>query len=100
MDGMHWNGTIYQYGCPDPVLFHQKSGDGEQDKTSLSEMKAVALGLGIAAVLLCILLPLLSGADAGFEMLTGDVADWITAHLLEFALRMCFAIPVSFYLLV
>jgi len=80
------------------VLFHQKSGDGEQDKTSLSEMKAVALGLGIAAVLLCILLPLLSGADAGFEMLTGDVADWITAHLLGFALRMCFAIPVSFYL--
>lgn len=80
------------------VLFHQKSGDGEQDKTSLSEMKAVALGLGIAAVLLCILLPLLSGADAGFEMLTGDVADWITVHLLEFALRMCFAIPVSFYL--
>lgn len=80
------------------VLFHQKSGDGEQDKTSLSGMKAVALGLGIAAVLLCILLPLLSGADAGFEMLTGDVADWITAHLLEFALRMCFAIPVSFYL--
>ena len=49
------------------VLFHQKSGDGEQDKTSLPEMKAVALGLGIAAVLLCILLPLLSGADAGFE---------------------------------
>lgn len=80
------------------VLFHQKSGDGEQDKTSLPEMKAVALGLGIAAVLLCILLPLLSGADAGFEMLTGDVADWITAHLLGFALRMCFAIPVSFYL--
>lgn len=79
-------------------LFHQKSGDGEQDKTSLPEMKAVALGLGIAAVLLCILLPLLSGADAGFEMLTGDVADWITAHLLGFALRMCFAIPVSFYL--
>ena len=31
-------------------------------------------------------------------MLTGDVADWITAHLLGFALRMCFAIPVSFYL--
>ena len=78
------------------VLFHQKSGDGEQDKTSLPEMKAVALGFGIAAVLLCILLPLLSGADAGFEMLTGDVADWITAHLLGFALRMCFAIPVSF----
>ena len=76
------------------VLFHQKSGDGEQDKTSLPEMKAVALGFGIAAVLLCILLPLLSGADAGFEMLTGDVADWITAHLLGFALRMCFAIPV------
>ena len=55
------------------VLFHQKSGDGEQDKTSLPEMKAVALGLGIAAVLLCILLPLLSGADAG--QISGSLAD-------------------------
>ena len=79
------------------VLFHQEKSDGEQ-KTNVSGVKTVALGLLIAAVLLCILLPLLSGADAGFELLAGGMADWITRHLLGFALRMCFAIPVAFYL--
>lgn len=81
------------------VLFHRKDSDGEQNQdTSLSGVKTVVLGFLIAAVLLCILLPLLSGADAGFEMLTGDVADWITDHLFEFLLRMCCAVPVAFYL--
>ena len=73
-----------------------------QTSILLSGPKAVVLGLGIAAVLLCILLPLLASADAGFDRLvgglTGWVTDWITGHLFVFALRMCFAVPVTFYL--
>lgn len=74
--------------------------DGQENiKTGkMSTSAAVLLGVAIVIPIFCILLPLLSSADAGFEYLLGGVSDYIYDHMFAFLLRMIFAIPVSCYL--
>ncbi len=64
----------------------------------MNTLAAILLGAAIVIPIFCILLPLLSSADAGFEHLLGGVSDYIYTHLFAFLLRMLFAIPVSCYL--
>ncbi len=70
----------------------------EQKTGKMSTSAAILLGIAIVIPIFCILLPLLSSADAGFESLLGGVTDYILGHMLAFFFRMIFAIPVSYYL--
>lgn len=68
-------------------------------KTSLGKgLLAVGLGLCIALPLLAIVLPLLSGADAGFMNLVNQVIFYASEHFFEVMLRLVIALPITAYL--
>lgn len=96
-----WNALVTvpfcNFGCQLKVLFHSPS-QGETQKKAPGKVGGIALGIVLALPLLVIILPLLSSADAGFQQLAGDLASYITDHLLVIFLRALFAIPVSLYL--
>lgn len=76
----------------------QEEADAEKSGTGGKSGLSILLGLVIAVPVLMIVLPLLSQADAGFELLVGDLVRYIQEHLLNVFLRLLFSIPVSFYL--
>ncbi|MDO4261964.1 MAG: DUF4173 domain-containing protein [Eubacteriales bacterium] len=93
-----WNALgavpFLNFGCQAGALFAgAKEKDGHRGSAG-----AVLLGIVIALPVLCVLLPLLSSADMGFERLIGGLAEWIQRHLLAIFFRILFAVPVSFYL--
>lgn len=96
-----WNAGILvpfcNFGCQVRVLFDRKTKEEDSEQTG-SKFGGIALGVVLALPLLMIILPLLSRADAGFQYLTGNLADYITEHLLTIIVRMLFAVPVSLYL--
>ncbi|MCI8584754.1 MAG: DUF4173 domain-containing protein [Lachnospiraceae bacterium] len=96
-----WNALVTvpfcNFGCQLRVLFHSSVREEAQNNHS-GRISGIALGIVLALPLLVIILPLLSSADAGFQHLAGNLASYITEHLLTIFLRMLFAIPVSLYL--
>lgn len=91
------------FGCQARILFHAPdAGQKEGQKKVSGKAGSVFLGIVIVIPVLVIILPLLSSADAGFQSLmkelTGNLADYISDHLLVILVRMIFAVPVSFYL--
>ncbi len=85
--------------CQIRALFgNRRTEDEDKEKSTGGMGRAVLLGMVIALPLLFIILPLLSSADAGFEYLIGNAADFIEEHLLSTFFRLLFALPVSAYL--
>lgn len=76
----------------------QEQADNEKNGTVGKSGLAILLGLGLAVPVLLIVLPLLSQADAGFELLVGDLVRYMQEHLLSVFLRLLFSVPVSLYL--
>ncbi len=90
-------------GCEARILFHDfGAGQKEAQKKVSGRAGSILLGIVIVIPVLVIILPLLSSADAGFQSLmsdlTGNLADYISNHLLVIFVRVLFAVPVSFYL--
>lgn len=69
-----------------------------EDSVKQSNLSGVICGIVIAIPLLCIILPLLSSADEGFQMMFSNLGRFVTEHFGVFLLRLVFAIPVSMYL--
>lgn len=87
--------------CQIRVLLGNEKQEQEEDEKSRTGGRAglaVLLGLGLAIPVLLIVLPLLSRADAGFELLVGDLVRYMEEHLLSVFLRFLFSVPVSLYL--
>lgn len=59
---------------------------------------AAGLGLCIVLPILLVVLPLLSGADAGFNYLMNQAIDYIREHFLKIVVQLIIAIPVGAYL--
>lgn len=97
-----WNAVAVipfsNFSCQLRVLFGSDADKAEKEQGRRTQAGAVLLGLVIAVPALMIILPLLSSADAGFARLAEDVVGYMQEHLRIIALRMLFAIPVSFYL--
>ena len=72
--------------------------DMEQKKTQMGGLLAVLLGLVLVIPVLCMILPLLSRADAGFALAAEGITKYLQRHLTVVLIRLGFAIPVSLYL--
>lgn len=70
----------------------------EQKKMKMSGVMAVVCGLVLVIPVLCMILPLLSRADAGFARATEEITEYLQWHLAAVLMRLLFAIPVSLYL--
>ena len=83
------------------VWFSEKENEqeeSEEKKTQMGGVMAALLGLVLVIPVLCILLPLLSRADAGFARAAEGLTGYLQRHFLTVLIRMMFAIPVSLYL--
>ncbi len=84
------------------VWFPEKENGPEesigQKKTQIGGLLAVLLGLVLVIPVLCIILPLLSRADAGFAAAAEGLTVYLQRHFLAVLIRLMFAIPVSLYL--
>lgn len=101
-----WNALaavpFLNFFCQARVLFTNpaKGAETEQGEQQKKENRAggILLGILIAVPLLMIVLPLLAGADAGFERLAGNLVRYMERHFLITFIKILFAIPVSLYL--
>ena len=75
------------------VIFHAlcKSKSGKR-------AAAAALGGAICLVIFAFVLPLLSAADAGFQLLLANFFDWFNRNCLLFCARFALSLPVSAWL--
>ena len=84
------------------VWFSEKENEQEegteQKKMKMSGVMAVVCGLVLVIPVLCMILPLLSRADAGFARATEEITEYLQWHLAAVLMRLLFAIPVSLYL--
>lgn len=84
------------------VWFSEKENEQEegteQKKMKMSGVMAVVCGLVLVIPVLCMILPLLSRADAGFARATEEITEYLQWHLATVLMRLLFAIPVSLYL--
>lgn len=84
------------------VWFPEKENGPEesigQKKTQMGGLLAVLLGLVLVIPVLCMILPLLSRADAGFARAAEGLTVYLQRHFLAVLIRLVFAIPVSLYL--
>ncbi len=107
-----WNALIIvpfsNFTCQFRILFGKETEKTEtekeretaksEDRVKQSNFSGVICGIVIAIPLLCIILPLLSSADEGFQMMFSNLGQFVTEHFGVFLLRLVFAIPVSMYL--
>ena len=70
----------------------------KQKKMKTSGVMAVVCGLVLVIPVLCMILPLLSRADAGFARAAEGITEYLQRHLAAVLMRLLFAIPVSLYL--